>query len=281
MLPKDTLELILATGRGQQEVNLNPLGDAYLVKPDGTTVPLAGYYDPRRIAARPSFLDAGSFSAYVNRFKQAFSIIFASITEYSASFEAVFDYHGLHQAETSIQAPARCAHRAQYTTRPTPEWAIWSEADGKRMNQIEFATWVEDNLPLFTSIDGTDAPTAGDLRDMVTSLHGQVGANYNRTERLQTGAQSIKWEEINEVNGMVQGKSTVFPGTLAGKFPLFEGGEPRLVTARLKTRVENRKISIYFETIGEVQMVRSELMAIVAKIAAETKLVPFLGSLEG
>lgn len=277
MLPKDSIQLLLDTGKSQLPLVDNQNGNPFLIRPDGTAFDLSDFFAPRRIEATPKFSDADSFVAYVKLYAQVDAIIFAAIDAAGAQFEAILDYHSIN-ADADEQYPANTTHRAYYATQSTPEWATWRGQNRKAMNQVEFATWVEDNLPLFEANEVVQAPSPAVLMEMAQTLHGQTNVRYNTIIRLHTGAQRIKWEENNEVNTVVQGKDMVFPAVLAGRFPLFEGGEPTSVTARLKTRVENRQLKVHFETISEAQLVRRELMAIATKIATETALIPYLGT---
>lgn len=284
-LNKDGIELLLQTGRAQQEVNENLNGDPFAITPAGVPVNLSHLYAPRRIKQTVLLSDVGSFVDYVNRFKTEHTLIFAQIAESSATFEAVIDYH------ESIGAPDYCQHRARFTTVPTPEWATWLKANRLPMNQVEFATWLEDNLSLFvqpidpaTGKPAKDVPSGAELLELVQTLHGHQNARFNTSLRLHNGAYSVNYDEDVDVKGQVGGGTIELPKSICGGFPIFQGGDPFEIPARLKVRVTERKMVLFFETIGIPQLIRDNLIGdvehpgVVRQIEGMTEITPLLGS---
>jgi uncharacterized protein YfdQ (DUF2303 family) len=285
MIDEQAVELLLSTGRNQQAVNENPAGDPFFITPGGEARGLVGFFPPRRISETPTFIDAGSFVQYVNRFKTEDSLIFALVTEASATLTAVLDYHKPKGAK-----PDYCRHRATFKTLPTPEWAAWSNANRKPMDQVTFATWLEDNLNLFvqpkdeTGKPDKTVPSGAELLELVQTLHGHQNARFNTQVRLQTGAYSVNYEEDVDVKGSVCGGVIALPPKIVGGFAIFQGGDAFQVPARLKVRVTERKMMLHFETIGVPQLIRDNLIGddehpgIVRKIATDTGIMPLLGS---
>lgn len=273
MITKEAIELLIATGRGQQMPILNLEGDPYFITPDGIATSLKAFYDPNRIEHEVHFLDAVSFSSYVNDFKIPDSRIFANVTESDATFTAVFDYHG------KKGEPGRCEFKAFFTVQQTPEWKAWMAANRKPMSQVDFATWLEDNLNLFVSPKNSDAPNGAELLELVRTLHGHQNARFNTSLRLNTGAYSVAYDEDVEVKGT----STTRPGSIdlpteiVGGFPVFLGGDPFAIHARLKSRITERKLMLHFETVAVPQIVRQNVMDVVSKIAAETGIKVLMG----
>jgi len=272
-ITSQAIDTLLATGRGQQAINLNPQGDPYFINPGGTATSLAQFFPPRRVRQSVALLDAGSFIDYVNRFKSADSLIFSNVTESNATFTAILDYH-----KKDLTADY-CAHRASFTTQPTPEWATWLKANRVPMSQVDFATWLEDNLKLFVTGPDEASPTAAELLELVRTLHGHQNARFSSNLRLQTGAFSASYDEDTEVKGTITTKpgSIDLPAQITGGFPLFQGGEAYAVPARLKSRIVERKLMLHFETISLPQLVRENIMAVVKQVADKTGIIPMLG----
>jgi uncharacterized protein YfdQ (DUF2303 family) len=282
MIPKDTLELIQITAQKSValEIKTPTNGTPHVILADGRPVDLSPFYPPARIKQAPTFIDSGSFVEYVNRFKTDETLIFAKVGETEATFTAVLDYHA------KDRKPDYCAHRATFTTLPTPEWAAWQKANRKSMDQVEFATWLEDNLNLFVQPANSEAPSGAELLELVKSLHGHKNARFNTSLRLNNGAYSVDYEE----DVIVQGESKAKPGAIElpkeiiGGFAIFQGGDNFAVPARLKTRISERKLLLHFETIGVPQLIRDNLIGdaehpgIVAKIASATGIMPLLGT---
>lgn len=283
-ITKEALQLLLDTGKAQQAIQVNELGDPFFITPGGEAKGLVGFFPPRRIKQSPSFIDAGSFVEYVNRFKDEDSLIFANVTEASATLTAVLDYH------KQDLTPDYCQHRATFTTLPTPEWAAWLKVNRQPMDQVTFATWLEDNLNLFvqpkdsTGKPDKTVPSGAELLELVQTLHGHQNARFNTQVRLQTGAYSVNYEEDVDVKGSVAGGVIALPPKIVGGFAIFQGGDAFQVPARLKVRVTERKMMLHFETIGVPQLIRDNLIGddehpgVVRQIATKTGIIPLLGS---
>jgi uncharacterized protein YfdQ (DUF2303 family) len=278
MITDQAIEVLLRTGREQQRVDENPAGDPFYITPAGTVCSLASVYPPRRIERTVTLLDAGSFIEYVNRFKaEDASLIFAGLSETAATFTAILDYHT--PGNEGAGYPAYCRHLAKFTTKPTPEWTSWLAANRKPLTQVEFATWLEDNLSLFATLPDSDAPSGAELLELVQSLHGHQNARFSSTVRLNNGAYSASYDEDVEVKGTTTTRpgQIELPKEIAGGFALFEGGEPYAVRARLKTRISERRLLLHFETVALPQLVRENIMAVVKQVATQTELTPLLG----
>jgi uncharacterized protein YfdQ (DUF2303 family) len=272
-LTSQAIDTLLSTGRGQQGLHDNGIGDPFFITPQGQAVPLQSFYPPRRVRQNVTLLDAGSFIDYVNRFKSADSLIFSNVTESNATFTAILDYHKM-----DLTADY-CAHRASFTTQPTPEWATWLKSNRVPMSQVDFATWLEDNLKLFTTTADEGSPSAAELLELVRTLHGHQNARFSSNLRLQTGAFSASYDEDTEVKGTITTKpgSIDLPAQISGGFPLFQGGEAYAVPARLKSRIVERKLMLHYETMCLPQLVRENIMAVVKQVADKTGIVPMLG----
>lgn len=277
MIENEAIETLLATGRGQQSVQLNAEGDPFFVKPDGTAVGLKQFFLPRRIEQTVTLLDAGSFAEYVNEFKTGATRIFVNVTEKDAAFTAIIDYHKSFLGDVGL--PDYCRHVARFTTLPTPEWQTWLAANRKPMNQVEFATWLEDNLPLFVSPADSDAPSGADLLELVRTLHGHQSARFNTALRLNTGAYSVNYDEDVEIKGTctTKGGSIELPPQIVAGIKVFAGTDAYEVRARLKSRISERRLALHFETISLHVIVRESIMAVIKQVATETKITPLLG----
>jgi uncharacterized protein YfdQ (DUF2303 family) len=265
---KEALDRLLDVGRSTAglDIKMNPEGEPFGVMPNGNVTKLAEFYPPRVIRQRPTFLEVGSFAAYVNRFKTPDTLIFATVTEDGATFTAILDYH-----QPSVVAQ-RCAHVAGFNLVATPDWKSWTEQNREAMPQVEFATWLEDMQHVFTE------PAGSDFLELVRNLHGRKDASFNQSFRADNGAFSVRYEEQIDVQSSVKGGTLKLPELLVARMQVFEGLLPATVTARLKVRVQDRRLFLFFETIQIEKIVRDCILASVAEIAEKTSLVPLLGS---
>ncbi len=284
MLPKDTLQLILDTGKAQNAIQTGDDGEKFFIKPDGNVTGLGNYNKPTRVRQKVAFTDAESFAKYFTRFATVDSLIFGDIDTEGAKFTAVLDYHkpGVHTDAKSD--PNYCDHVATFNTMPTPEWDSWRKANRRNFTQIEFATWLEDNLHLFTQKNsGANkvGPTAAELLELVKTLHGKQSANFGQTIRLDNGAHSCHYEESVTVQGAGRTGTINLPAFIYGGFPMFQGMPNYLITARLKTKLDNRKLVIWFETVALEKTVLDCLNIVTKRIEEKTKREILIGSLVG
>ncbi len=277
MLAKETLQLILDTGRGQNAVQKGDSGDAFFIRPDGNAQGIRHFFKPTRVEAKVNLTDADSFCEYFKRFANPASLIFGNVHPDGATFRAIIDYHAPSDAKPT---PDYCDHIATFSTKKTPEWEAWLKANRKPMSQIEFATWLEDNLHLFT-VAKEEAPSAADLLELVKSLHGHQNATFNTSIRLDNGAHSCSYEEAVNVQGSVRGGAVVLPPFIYGGFPLFQGMPGYLVQARLKSRIESRKLVLFFETVAMEKMIQDCLDIVIERIEEKTERTVLIGDFIG
>jgi uncharacterized protein YfdQ (DUF2303 family) len=276
------LSAIQASAR-QFTLNNGEVSAPFVIVPQNTELKaLEHLFAPQYIKQRVTLLDAGSFIEYVNKFKTSATLIFANVGADSATFTAVLDYH---HGDTS--EAARCAHVATFTTMVTPQWATWLEANKKRMTQLQFAEWLEENAELFRE------PTGAALLEIVTTLEGKQEVRFTSGMRLQSGANELSYEEdVNAAggSGTRAGKLKIPQIVTAGIAP-FHGASPYKVQARLKYRIESRKVTFWLETINLAGITRDALLLIAKEIGspekpegkdgkAGTGIVPLLGNLQ-
>lgn len=277
---KDTLNRLLELGAVNAKVV--ETGEHPLVfLPAGTNVTsLEKYFPPKRIKQEVLLLEAGSFIEYVNMFKTKDTLIFANVTETSASFSAVLDYHSADVQAGTQGNPAFCAHRARLDTIMTPEWKTWVGSNRKPMNQVEFATFLEDNQNLFKQ------PAGATLLELVLNLTGKQDVRFTSAERLDSGKNKFHYDEDVTLRGSTAGGGTKpgdmdMPTSLKVGIAPFQGAPKYEVNARIKYRIQERKLTLWYETIDMPGIVRDSIMLIVKQIADKTKIVPMLGSIGG
>lgn len=230
---------------------------------------LSKFFPPTHIQSNVGLLDADSFGDYVNRFKTENTLIFAQVTDSGATIRAVLDYHG----SAPSLAPGRCAHTVTYATADTAEWRAWTAANRTKMDQVNFATWLEDNLPLFVE------PKGADLLELVKTLIGKSDVRFTSGIRLESGANTLHYDEDVSLKGQITTKpgDIDLPGIITAGISPFQGAAKYEVKARLKYTIEGRKLRLWFETIGVHGIVRDSVLAVVKKIADKTGIVPLLG----
>jgi len=216
---------------------------------------------PDRIVQTVELRDSESFTAYVNKYADERTAVFAEPTK--NSFLAVLDYH-------LPGKPEFVSHRAGFKMIYDDRWVAWISNDKKVFSQTDFSEFLEDNaLDIYRPDSATMLEVARDLRastDMnfaskVTPKNGQTQFTYT--------------EQINTTVGT--GNMDV-PDVFSIRIPVFFGEKAVEIEARLRFRISNGKLSFFYKLKNpkEVEEQCFE-MAVDAVANAVTKEV-FLGS---
>jgi uncharacterized protein YfdQ (DUF2303 family) len=230
--------------KGVQVIDAKPHLDKYRTAPE------------RRIGTS-RLLELVSFIAIVNRFKDADSILFADSDPKKPSITGIFDYH---PAGPDHRKARFGQHRAIYNFPLSEEWKAWTAKDGQPMNQGEFAAFLEDRIAdvaepnpekmgdtarAFAQKLGLDVGFVFPARLLQLSRDFAVHANEKvRTAiNLATGEAQIQYEAEHVDQ---QGTPLKIPGAFLLGLPVFKGGQPFEVAARLRYRVASGQISWWF-----------------------------------
>ncbi len=242
--------------------------DPFIVVPNDCKVEnLGAYVQPSVIKATPLFREMDSFIAYVAKWSNPDTTIFANPAPDSLEVTAIIDYH-------TAEGANWCKHRAIFRTQMTPEYQTWMAANRKIMNQVDFATWLEDNAQLIRT------PSGAELLELVRALHGHKNARFGGEVRLKTGNYSVSWEEETVVKANIKtegGDLELQHSIMAGIAP-FYGVKPYPIQARLKTKVEDRKLSLWFETVSPHLIMRDSINLLCAQIREELKCPLLMGA---
>lgn len=188
---------------------------------------------PHHVEQKVTLLTATDFVAYWLRFKHDASVIFGD--ERNATYTAIIDYHA------ADATPHWCSHVATYACPHSPEWTIWSGNDGKKMTQAEFAQFIEDNYPDITK------PAHADMLQVSSNLHAKKSVEFAQSTRLDNGQVQLTYQE--KVNGTVEarGGSMKVPDEFELALPVFLGGPAYKVTARLRYRIGQGALTMWYD----------------------------------
>lgn len=218
---------------------------------------------PNRKTGRFSFSDLESFIRYYSEHKTEDSRIFAAVSDTGANFIGVLNFHG---AEPSFND-----HHAHMELIPTTEWKIWMATAHTKMPQMEFARFLEDNSEMFTQPQGLD------LLDLVTELEGKSHVDITQAVKLQTGAIKLNYSEVVELKGGSGNQSgeMIVPKELTVNIAPFEGTARREMKARLRFRIENKRILFSYDPIHSHWHVRALIEEVLNTIYSQTGTEPF------
>lgn len=219
--------------------------------------------NPLSINEHVKVVEVDSFVEYWSRYQNADSVIF--VDDKANTINAVFDYHG---AE-----PEWCHHKMTLSLLPTPEWARWRQYSGKRLGQVEFAEFIQDNM---TDVVNPDGAT---LLEIVTNLSNHRTAKFASNIRLDNGQVQFTYEE--ELRGAATAGQVSIPQVFSLGIRPFARCDAYTVVARLRYRItDERALKIWYELIRpervEIDAFEGVLKELTEKIGSDVPI--FYGS---
>lgn len=253
-MDSSTVEAIVAAINKTPEIRTPEGMSAFAIVPEGYTVtPLKSYLlVPERVTQHVALLTADDFIAYWKRFKSDSSVIFGD--ERTATYRAIVDYHG-----TGGDAQW-CSHTATYGCPKSKEWEIWSGSNSKRMNQASFAEFIEDNYPDIVK------PSHAEMIQVSTNLQAKKSVAFSQATRLDNGQSQLMYQE--DVKGTVEtkGGSMKVPDEFSLKLPVFVGGPAYQIDARLRYRIDDGKLQIWYDLHRPHKVIEAATQAVTQAI---------------
>lgn len=187
---------------------------------------------------------AVSMAAYLNRFKNANTMLFADID--NNTIRGVIDYHEASVGNDDIKARLSL-HTATLKLPFSQEWKIWSENSGKLMPHVDFATFLEEN-----SFDIVE-PAGADLLERCRDL--QVKSNVDFSSSVRMGdTVSFDYQKGDDVTT----KDKIgFPVQIRISIPVYFGERPVSVTCFLRRKVQEGRLWLGY-VMSRAENVRQE-----------------------
>lgn len=200
-----------------------------------------------------SVLDAASFNEYYSLFSDSHSRVFADETR--SCVVAVLDYHGV-----GDNAPRWCQHRVRLDLRTSEEWSAWIGRNGqaKRMSQMEFAEFIEDNTPDIVT------PNAATMLEMARTLQAKTDVDFSSAIRLNNGQVQLKYSET--VKGTYGAGNVEIPEEFTISIPVYVGTPRTSIRARLRYRLNGGKLGIWYDLLRVLEVERNAFMQILSDI---------------
>lgn len=208
---------------------------------------------PERRTGTAELTDLKSFIAYVNRFKDADSAIFAKNDINNPSLTAIIDYH-----KAGYDSDARfCEHKAIYQFPISKEWQAWLMDDGKSFSQSDFAVFLEDRIG--DVIDPSEGDDAASIE--LEKLSKLLGGKFASPNKLLSLSKELHINEESRVKGSInlntgesrltydtehkdeKGEPVSVPNMFLIVIPVFETGDLYRVAVRLRYRIRSGQIN--------------------------------------
>lgn len=207
---------------------------------------------PIRIEQTVTLTTADAFADYINRYGDQTTIIF--VDGINNKFTAILDYH-------ERAAPGWKKHIARFEPTQTPEWQSWLKSNEKTMTQEDFGRFIENNL------GEIQEPTGAEMLEIALSIQASTDVKFSRATRLDNGQLQIAYTEVTNGTAGHNGQLKI-PEKFTIGLRLFRGAEPYKIEARLRYRIKEGNLTLWYELIRPQAVIDANIEDITAKIKA-------------
>lgn len=212
---------------------------------------------PKAVTQAVRMQTAESLASYINRFKNADTMLFADIA--SDTIVSIIDYHGA--PGTKEIAPRLGIHKATLTLPKSLEWQTWTKASGMLMSHVAFATFLEEN-----AVD-VKSPVGADLLELCRDL--QVAQNVNF-------GSSVRMGDLTQVNyqkdqDALSKGSIALPQSIMLSIPVYFGEPPVSVMAFMRRQVDDGKLKLGVQLSRAENVRQEEFHRVVDAVTADTQ----------
>jgi uncharacterized protein YfdQ (DUF2303 family) len=232
----------------------------FALVPDGMkAIDLKGMLPaPSRIKQTVEMLSVPALLAYLNRFRTVESVIFAN--EPAAAYEAVLDYHPKAINLDTASERGKMDHVAAYRCPQSDQWKIWNGANGKMVNQVEFATFIETNLRDIAQ------PAAADFLQLCLQLQIHKSAEFQSDIRMDNGQTQFRYVENIKGTSNSKAGDLEIPQGFTLRLPVFVDGTTFPLEARFKYRMVEGKLSLGYDLIRPQETYLAAIKVVTAEI---------------
>lgn len=237
---------------------------AFIALPEGVKIHDLEKFQsvPRRPRANIAAHDPATFIAYFTRHKSEASVIFADLSAVRVS--GCLDHHFPRECEESAGEPANHReHLVTYTAPHSLEWQTWTKTNGILHPQAAFAQFLEDNV-----VDIRE-PAGADMIEVARRFEAKQKVEFQSAVRLDSGAREFSYQET--IDGSAAKGTIKVPERFKIGIPVFQGGEPWEIEARLRWRISNTQLVIGYELYRHEQVKQAAFAAIVDQISDGTE----------
>lgn len=173
--------------------------------------------------------------------------------------------------------PAWRDHIVVYAPKQTKEWKTWFGANARKMGQLDFAQFIENNLTDIASVvlaeaeEGKEAsmtPSGSLMLEMALNLEANHEMKFRSGQRLSDGG--INFTFINQADDATAKQMSVFERFSLGMAPFFNG-DPYRMDARLRYRINTDQgtVQFWYELIKPEKVLEDAAKGEVDKISEQ------------
>ena len=246
-------------GLAVKEINGHP----FVVTAEGQSVESLEHLlpAPLRRKSHQQFNEVQSFVDYVDRFRTSNALLIAEPDNHRVG--ATLDYH----AAGADGAAAWKDHTALLTLRLAPEWTAWNSRNNHHFGQVDFAEFIEQNLPDIAEPDGAQ------LKEAVEKMQVNRNVRVASAVNLDSGEIAFTYEDQdNKSKG-----SAKLPRRLVLGLPVYKHGTRYRVDAAMRYRLNDGKLSFFYVLQRPDKVAEAAFEGVVTEIAAGLDMRPLIG----
>ena len=259
---------VLAAGMAMAEP-VTPTGDSrFVVIPEGYKVEDIERFlkAPARARGTITAETPEAFVAYYNRFCATdASLIFACTEHFKVS--GIIDWH------EPKKDPGFAEHRVIYEAPRSDEWKVWTAMDGRPMSQHDFSVFLENNVKDIQEPDGAD------VLEVAQQLEVKKSVQFSSALRLSDGQREFTFNET--VDGSTRRGQMKIPEEFTLGIPVSIAGELKAVTARLRYRIDDGMLKLWYDLAQADAVAREAFGEVVEKIESDVETPVLMASPSG
>jgi uncharacterized protein YfdQ (DUF2303 family) len=234
---------------------------AYAVVPTGYELKSLEEFlpHPLRVKEAVQLHETESFIEYVNEYRRPGTHIF--FCQETERFVAVLDFH------ENPATPNWCDHVSSYQPTRSPEFKTWSAYDRKTMTQVDFARFLEENMPDIVE------PASAHMLEVALTFEAKKSVEFSSGVRLPSGQIQFEYNEV--IRGTSQKGAMEVPEKFFLGIPIHVNEPNWRFEARLRWRLQEGKVVFWYELVRPHRQVEQALKEIRERIASKTT-VPVL-----
>lgn len=213
---------------------------------------------PRRKTGTTVVRDVDSFAYYYAKHADPATEVYVDLDK--GIITAVLDAH-----EADPDAPRWGGHRLQLVMTPTEPWKRWTGRDRRYSPQVEFAEFLEDNLP---DIAPEPVPAA-QMLEIARTFQAKTRVSFSSGVVAESGNINLRYEETTDASGGAKGQLAVPRAFAVGLAP-FDDCDPYKIEARLRHRIEGGHLKLAYILDRPEDVVRDAVKTVVTKVEEAT-----------
>lgn len=274
----DNAQIIMDAGAALTGSQMPPAHDwddhriPYVVAPPGYQVKDIEHLQesPARKRGKPVMLDAGSFIEYIKKHGNLDETVIYADVDYEASKYGLVGIINDHGAEM----PSWRDHKVTLTPLQSLEWKRWTGANGTKMPQEVFASFLEDNIGDIATVDGM--PNGTQMLEMALAFEANSDKRFKKHIDLQGGGAHLEY--VDKADEETSVKMRLFERFTIG-IPVFQGATDGYhIEARLKFRMAGGALSFWYELIRPDRVFKTAVSTEIGKISAATEFMVLFGT---